>query len=281
MWVDKGGPGCQQLVKNLSSPTAVSSAQRTGLIYGPNSSHRHPGLSEPASLSHLRFSSQHFVQVVSPHSCRQGVATAVYDPSRSPGFSLEDADDSSLDIAPSPPPTDGRINIEVNNEAIRTLDLSAAHSVLRPFVAEIGNYVGVPERDPKELLEKMVGFIISYEWADPLDPREVSEMPDVRLWFVRLDAAYPWLPAVLDWRAGELARYAAMLVPHQMSKRHGLVFNPEALELWTMKKFFIVYDWLQAHNVGRPDAKVKGMMNVLGFTISENLYELVEKSEKP
>lgn len=33
---------------------------------------------------------------------------------------------------------------------------------------------------------------------------------------MRLDAAYPWLPVLLDWRAGELARYAAMLVPHQV-----------------------------------------------------------------
>jgi hypothetical protein len=33
---------------------------------------------------------------------------------------------------------------------------------------------------------------------------------------VRLDAAYPWFPVVVDWRAGELARYAAMLVPHQV-----------------------------------------------------------------
>jgi hypothetical protein len=49
-----------------------------------------------------------------------------------------------------------------------------------------------------------------------MDPRELSEFPDIRLWFLRLDATYPWLPVLLDWRAGELARYAAMLVPHQV-----------------------------------------------------------------
>ena len=69
---------------------------------------------------------------------------------------------------------------------------------------------------PKEFLERTIGFTINYTREDQNDPRELSEFPDIRLWFVRLDAAYPWLPVLLDWRAGELARYAAMLVPHQV-----------------------------------------------------------------
>lgn len=75
----------------------------------------------------------------------------------------------------------------------------------------------------KNLLEKRVGFTIKYEKEDPRDPRELSEYPDIRLWFVRLDASYPWLPIVLDWRAGELARYAAMLVPHQVLNAYDFV----------------------------------------------------------
>lgn len=71
---------------------------------------------------------------------------------------------------------------------------------------------------PKEFLERTIGFTINYTREDPSDPRELSEFPDIRLWFVRLDATYPWLPVLLDWRAGELARYAAMLVPHQVMK---------------------------------------------------------------
>lgn len=70
--------------------------------------------------------------------------------------------------------------------------------------------------EPKEYLEHTIGFSINYTREDPGDPRELSEFPDIRLWFVRLDATYPWLPVLLDWRAGELARYAAMLVPHQV-----------------------------------------------------------------
>jgi hypothetical protein len=73
--------------------------------------------------------------------------------------------------------------------------------------------------EPKEFLERTIGFTINYTREDPSDPRELSEFPDIRLWFVRLDTTYPWLPVLLDWRAGELARYAAMLVPHQVSVR--------------------------------------------------------------
>jgi len=65
-----------------------------------------------------------------------------------------------------------------------------------------GDYSSDPEGDIGALLERKVGFTIKYDRDDPLDPRELSEMPDVRLWFVRLDVAYPWLPAVLDWRGG-------------------------------------------------------------------------------
>jgi hypothetical protein len=67
-------------------------------------------------------------------------------------------------------------------------------------------------------LDRTVGFTIIYEREDPYDTRELSEFPDIRLWFVRLDASYPWFPVVLDWRAGELARYAAMLAPHQVTR---------------------------------------------------------------
>ncbi|CAI5494545.1 unnamed protein product [Closterium sp. Naga37s-1] len=119
-------------------------------------------------------------------------------------------------ITPPPPPTEGRFEIHVTKEMIRSLDLTVAHQVLRPFVAQIGDNTSPPLSDPSPLLTRRLGFTIKYERDDPIDPRELSELPDVRLWFVRLDAAYPWLPAVLDWRAGELGRYAAMLVPHQV-----------------------------------------------------------------
>eukprot|EP00850_Spirogloea_muscicola_P015517 SM000119S25660 [mRNA] locus=s119:269989:272750:- [translate_table: standard] len=148
-------------------------------------------------------------------------------------------------------------------------------------VERAGDNVSEPARPPAELLERTVGFTIRYDRADPLDPRELSELPDVRLWFVRLDASYPWLPAVLDWRAGELARYAAMLVPHQMSKQMGLVFNPEALELFAMGKLFAIHAWMRARGVPRPEARLRDMLRVLGYSVDDVLFDILERTPPP
>ena len=93
-----------------------------------------------------------------------------------------------------------------------------------------GDNTSTPAQEPHDLLERTVGFVLEYENDDPLDPRELSELPDIRLWFVRLDAAYPWLPIVVDWRAGELSRYAAMLVPHQVGFVSSTVFGNDVLQ---------------------------------------------------
>ncbi|XP_073157933.1 protein CHLORORESPIRATORY REDUCTION 6, chloroplastic-like isoform X2 [Henckelia pumila] len=130
--------------------------------------------------------------------------------------------------------------------------------------------------NPKGYLERTIGFTINYVREDEGDPRELSEFPEIRLWFVRLDATYPWLPVVLDWRAGELARYAAMLVPHQMSLRTGIVFNPEALELFVMNKVFVAYSWLKEHGIAKPRLKAKDMARMLGFGIGDDLFDLVD-----
>ena len=123
--------------------------------------------------------------------------------------------------------------ISINADRINSLDLSAVRTVIEKWLAE-----GAIAQN-----EQQLQFEIEYP-REELDPREISEIPEVRLWFIRLDACYPWLPFLLDWKAGELARYAAMLVPHQFHRTQGIQYNPEALEMFLMNKIFVLTDWL-------------------------------------
>ncbi len=147
---------------------------------------------------------------------------------------------------------------------LQTLDLSPARSLLESPEGAPG-LAGGPELGLR--------FDIQLD-RDPSDPRELSEIPEVRLWFIRLDSHYPWLPLVLDWEAGELARYAAMLVPHQFSPSEGIRYNPEALEIFIMQKIFVISAWLQAQGQGAT-GKLKLMAKMLGYDLEEGLVELL------
>lgn len=195
--------------------------------------------------------------------------SVAFNPSGNNDLSLYDDEQEQADLPSPMPPTDGRYEVVIDNDIIRQLDLV-------PFQSATG-ITSPSDVKPKELLERTIGFTINYTREDQNDPRELSEFPDIRLWFVRLDAAYPWLPVVLDWRAGELARYAAMLVPHQMSMSKGVVFNPEALALFVMKKVFIVYSWLKENDIPMPRLKTKDMARMLGFGVGDELFDLIDK----
>lgn len=110
---------------------------------------------------------------------------------------------------------------------------------------------------------------------DPNDPRELSEIPELRLWFVRLDAHYPWLPLLLNWET-ELVRYAAMLIPHQFSLTDGIQFNPEALEIFVMGKVFVLWEWMRQYGTPSP-TKLKFMAQVFGYELDDAFFELLDR----
>lgn len=158
------------------------------------------------------------------------------------------------------------IKITLNNDFIYSLDISPALMVIEPLLQEgsISSH------------EQQLRLEINYE-REANDPRELSEIPEVRLWFIRLDSKYPWLPFLLDWKAGELARYAAMLIPHQFSSKEGVQYNPEALEIFLMHKIFILSDWLQKQNIASP-SRLKSLAQIMGYELDDAFFDMIEKS---
>jgi len=154
------------------------------------------------------------------------------------------------------------VAIAVSTEQINTLDLSPAVDVIESMLQ--GDLLSH---------EQTVQFQINYE-RSPEDPRELSEISEIRLWFIRLDARYPWLPFFLDWKTGELARYVAMLVPHQFHPRDGIIYNPEALEIFVMHKIFVLATWLKQQGI-EGTARLKAMTQMFGYEIDDAFFTLV------
>ncbi|WOD38202.1 CRR6 family NdhI maturation factor [Nodosilinea sp. E11] len=153
--------------------------------------------------------------------------------------------------------------ITLHESHLQSLDLAPAHEIIEPLLAA-GK---VLEQEPA------LRFVIDIS-RDPADPRELSELPEVRLWFIRLDTVYPWLPLILDWEAGELGRYAAMLVPHQFSPTEGIRYNPEGLEIFMMAKIFAIATWLRSQKITNY-TRLKFMTQMLGYEIEDGLFELL------
>ena len=153
------------------------------------------------------------------------------------------------------------ISLDINH--FHNLDLTPAQTLIETWIQQgaISTY------------EQQLQFLVNYPLTDE-DPREVPEIPEVRLWFIRLDATYPWLLFLLDWKSGELARYVAMLVPHEFSRREGIQYNPEALEIFVMHKVFTLMGWLKEQGLeGR--SRLKAMAQVLGYDLEDDFFELV------
>ncbi|MGL5035836.1 MAG: CRR6 family NdhI maturation factor [Microcystaceae cyanobacterium] len=155
------------------------------------------------------------------------------------------------------------ITISLSFEQLQGLDLSP----IAPLV-EAWQTAGIIDQ-----YENQVQFQIDFP-RSPDDPRELSEIPEVRLWFVRLDSIYPWFPFLLDWKAGEFVRYAAMLVPHQFHRQEGIQFNPEALELFMMQKVFSLADWLKMQGIDS-HYRVKYMAQLLGYELEDTFLKII------
>lgn len=148
--------------------------------------------------------------------------------------------------------------IVVSHNDIVSLDIRVAHTPIDRLLG--GN------------LDQSLRFQVDYD-RDPNDPRELSEISEVRLWFIRLDSYYPWLPFILDWRE-ELARYTAMLVPHRFSQAEGIEFYPEGLEIFVMSKLFTIHRWLRGRGIVAT-SKLQQMVQTLGYDVELGFFDLL------
>jgi hypothetical protein len=155
--------------------------------------------------------------------------------------------------------------IVINTQHFNTLDLSPVQSVLEDWI-QTGTLFD---------REQEIQFQIDYP-QDPGQILELTEIDEIRLWFIRLDSRYPWLPYCLNWRTGELARYAAMMVPHEFSQREGIQFNEQALELFLMHKIFTIHHWLQQHGLNRSNT-LKQMAGLFGHEPEDPLFALLNQ----
>lgn len=156
------------------------------------------------------------------------------------------------------------INITVSQVQIENLDLSPIKDIIEDW---LGN---------KNIIdyEQKLQFKIDYPRPE-FDPRELSEIPEVRLWFIALDAYYPWLPLFVNWREGELSRYTAMLVPHRFNRREGIQYNPEALDIFIMNKIFVVHKWLRQQEI-MGNSRLKAMAQIFGYNLDDNFFSLLD-----
>ncbi|MGG6270411.1 CRR6 family NdhI maturation factor [Leptolyngbya sp. AN03gr2] len=151
--------------------------------------------------------------------------------------------------------------IHLNSDQIDRVDLAPAIAAIEPLKSDIRQY------------EQKLQFNIDYP-RELGDPRELSEVPEVRLWFIRLDSMYPWLPFLLDWSQKELGRYAAMLVPHEIQP-DGIEYNPEALEIFVMSKTFVLMNWLDQQQI-ESRSRLKSMTKTLGYELDDAFFSLLE-----
>ena len=157
--------------------------------------------------------------------------------------------------------------ITIDARAIQELDLSPLQAWMN-----------------QPLLEQLKGGAVvelQYTWPrDADDPRELSECPEPRLWALRADAHYPWLPLLLERSGGSLAQYVAMVVPHDFSPSEGIRFDPQALELWVTQRLMLL-DHLNRDSPQSQRGNLSQMAATLGYELDPSFWALLDQHHEP
>ncbi|MEO1003863.1 MAG: CRR6 family NdhI maturation factor [Cyanobacteria bacterium J06638_7] len=155
-------------------------------------------------------------------------------------------------------PSSADRSLRLSAAAIRALDLSP----LQSWAA----------RPAAELLGAAGSLELHYDWprADD-DPRELSEIAEPRLWTLRADACYPWLPLLIERGSGQLTRHVAMLLPHGFSRSEGIRFAPEALELWLTHRLYLLDHWAVGRGLNCRQG-LSQMAAVLGLELDDSFW---------
>lgn len=126
--------------------------------------------------------------------------------------------------------------------------------------------------DPKDLLQASGSLSLAFDWPRSAeDPRELSEITELRLWSLRADALCPWLPLLLERSSGQLTRHVAMLLPHQFSRTEGIRFAPDSLELWMTHRLFLLDHWSRGYGLNCR-GNLEQMAAVLGFELDGSFW---------
>ena len=153
--------------------------------------------------------------------------------------------------------------VVIDAVAIQTLDLRP----INPWM----------ERPLTDLLSDGAGLELQYKWPrDAEDPRELSECPEPRLWALRADAVYPWLPLVLERSGGSLIQHVAMVVPHNFSPSEGIRFDPQALELWITHRFMLL-DHLGEQLPQSQRGNLLQMAATIGYEVDPAFWTLLDQ----
>ncbi len=172
-------------------------------------------------------------------------------------------------LSPNPVPTHPQASagistqpVVITAEQVRQLDLSP----LRPWL----------ELAPAELLGHSGQLSLSFDWPQaPEDPREQSEIAELRLWSLRADALHPGLTLLLERSGGQLCRHVAMQLPHSFSRNEGIRFAPASLELWITHRLFLLEDWSRTHGLACR-GQLTAMATVLGYELDPQFWTALD-----